>query len=85
MTIISDNLGGILAVTGVITALPVVQFLAPRPALKLLNGITPADVGLDHADAAELSQSQTAEDYVERIGEKYALSDLLSPAQSAIE
>ena len=34
--IISDHLGGILAVTGVITALPVVQFLAPRPALKLL-------------------------------------------------
>src|SRR5882672_530461 len=45
MAIISDHIGGILAVTGVITALPVVQFLAPRPALKLLYQLELAEEG----------------------------------------
>jgi len=45
MSIISDHIGGILAVTGVITALPVVQFFAPRPALKLLYQLEIADEG----------------------------------------
>src|SRR2546423_13934342 len=45
MAIISDHIGGILAVTGVITGLPVLQFLAPRPALKLLYQLDLAEEG----------------------------------------
>jgi hypothetical protein len=45
MSIISDHISGILAVSGVITALPVLQFLAPRPALKLLYQLEIADQG----------------------------------------
>jgi len=38
--LIGDHIGVILIVTGVITAIPVLQFLFPRPVLKAMAGMT---------------------------------------------
>jgi hypothetical protein len=41
--LIGRFIGPILIVTGIITALPVLQFFFPRPMLKLLSGVTISD------------------------------------------
>ena len=40
---VSDNIAGILYVTGIVTCLPLLQFFAPQAMLKALNKLTIAD------------------------------------------